>query len=153
MFIGVELCISKYGNKFFDLSPFPSQKIVLKIFVENSNIFTKEMIKEIIIIKVVKITRSDLFFIINYANMRLHIFSLFSLFSRSCCLKVNWGSLQMRENVRMYCKKKLILCEIYFVVRSHFIVNTVSDILCLVHLFQGSGFEVYFFYGMRLQSK
>jgi hypothetical protein len=53
MFIGVELCISKYGNKFFDLSPFPSQKIVLKIFVENSNIFTKEMIKEIIIIKVV----------------------------------------------------------------------------------------------------
>ncbi len=77
------------------------------------------------IIKVVKINRSDLFFIINYANMRSHIFSLFSLFSRSCCLQVNRGSLQMRENVHMYCKKKLILCKIYFVVRSHFIVNRV----------------------------
>ncbi len=152
MFIGVELCISKYGNKFFDLSPFPSQKIVLKIFVENSNIFTKEMIKEIIIIKVVKITRSDLFFTIDYVNMRSHIFSLFSLFSSSC-LKVNRGSLQMRENVHMYCKKKLILCKIYFVVRRDFIVNRVLDIFCLVHSFQASGFEVDFFYGMRLQSK
>ncbi len=32
-------------------------------------------------------------------------------------------------------------------------MNRVLDILCLVHLFQESGFEVYFFYGMRLQSK